>query len=150
MRFLVLGAGSLGSFFGAMLQEGGEDVSFLVRPRRAAELAERGLVINFPDRQIRQRVRTLPAGQIEDHYDIVLLTCKSYDLVSAMEAVGPALGDGSAILPVLNGINHITALTDRFVQDRVLGGLSNVAAARSPEGEVSRLAGTAGTTVFGE
>ena len=150
MRFLVLGAGSLGSFFGAMLREGGADVSFIVRPKRAAELAASGLVINLPDRQIRQQVRTLLAGQIEDHYDIVLLTCKSYDLESAMEAVAPAVGDGSAVLPVLNGINHITALTDRFGQDRVLGGLSNVAAARSLEGEVNRLPGTAGTTIFGE
>jgi 2-dehydropantoate 2-reductase len=150
MRFLVLGAGSLGSFFGTMLREGGADVSFLVRPKRAAELAEIGLVINLPARQIRQQVRTLLAGQIEDHYDIVLLACKSYDLESAMEAVAPALGDGSAVLPVLNGINHITALTERFGRERVLGGLSNVAAARSPEGEVNRLPGTAGTTIFGE
>src|SRR5262249_37945748 len=96
------------------------------------------------------QVRTLLAGQIENHYDVVLLTCKSYDLESAMEAVAPALGDGSAVLPVLNGINHITALTDRFGRERVLGGLSNVAAARSPEGEVNRLPGTAGTTIFGE
>ena len=150
MRFLVLGAGSLGSYFGGMLLQGGADISFLVRPKRAAELAEQGLVIKLPDGHIRQRVRTLLAGQIDGRYDVVFLACKTYDLESAIEAVAPALGEDSAILPVLNGIGHITTLADRFGRDRVLGGLTNVAAARSPEGEVIRLPGTLGTTIFGE
>jgi len=150
MRFLVLGAGSLGSYFGGMLLQGGADISFLVRPKRAAELAEQGLVVRLPDGHIRQGVRTLLAGQIDGRYDIVLLACKTYDLESAIEAVAPALGEDGAILPVLNGIGHITTLADRFGRDRVLGGLTNVAAARSPEGEVIRLPGTLGTTIFGE
>jgi 2-dehydropantoate 2-reductase len=150
MRFLVLGAGSQGGYFGGMLLQGGADVSFLVRPNRAAELAERGLIISLSDRRIRQPVKTLLAGQIESGYDVVLLTCKTYDLASAMEAVAPAVGEHSAVFPILNGINHMTVLADRFGRDRVLGGLSNVAAARSPEGEVVRLPGTAGTTIFGE
>ena len=49
MRFLLLGAGSQGSYFGGLLLQGGADVSFLVRPERAAELAERGLVIKLPE-----------------------------------------------------------------------------------------------------
>jgi 2-dehydropantoate 2-reductase len=150
MRFLVLGAGAQGSYFGGMLLEGGADVSFLVRPNRAAELAERGLVINLPDRRIRQPVKTLLASQIDSRHDVVLLTCKTYDLAGAMEAVAPAVGEHSAVFPILNGINHITILADRFGRDRVLGGLSNIATARSPDGEVIRLPGTAGTTVFGE
>jgi len=150
MRFLVLGAGSQGSYFGGMLLQGGADVSFLVRPERAAELAERGLVIKLPDGEIRQRVRALLAGEIDGRYDVVLLACKTYDLGSAIEAVAPALGERSAILPIQNGINHIEVLVDRFSRDRVLGGLSNVAAARSPDGEVIWLPGTAGTLIFGE
>ena len=150
MRFLVLGAGSQGGYFGGMLLQGGADVSFLVRPKRAVELAESGLVIKLSERQIRQPVKTSLAGEIDGAYDVVLLTCKTYDLGSAIEAVAPAVGQHSAILPILNGINHITILADRFGRDRVLGGLSNIATARSPEGEVIRLPGTAGTTIFGE
>jgi 2-dehydropantoate 2-reductase len=150
MQFLVLGAGSQGSYFGGMLLQGGADVSFLVRPGRAAELAERGLVIKLPEGEIRRQVKTLVAGRLDRRYDVVLLTCKSYDLDSAVEAITPAVGENSAILPVLNGINHIAVLEDRFGRDRLLGGLSNIASARTPEGEVVRLPGTAGTTVFGE
>jgi 2-dehydropantoate 2-reductase len=150
MRFLVLGAGSLGSYFGGMLLEGGSDVSFLVRRGRAAELAEKGLVIKLPDREVRQQVTTLFADHIRGHYDVILLACKSYDLASAIEAASPALGEHSAVLPLQNGINHIARLMDRFGQERVLGGLTNVAAARLPNGEVIRLPGTSGITIFGE
>jgi 2-dehydropantoate 2-reductase len=150
MRFLVLGAGALGSFFGGMLLHGGADTSFLVRPRRAAELAGRELVIRLPGVEIRQPVGRVHAERIDSRYDVVLLTCKSYDLDSAVEAIGPALHERSAILPLLNGINHIATLVDRFGRDRVLGGLTTVAAARSAEGDVIRLPGTPNTTTFGE
>jgi len=43
MRFLIVGAGALGGYYGGMLLRGGADVTFLVRPRTAARLAERGL-----------------------------------------------------------------------------------------------------------
>ncbi len=150
MRFLVLGAGALGSYFGGMLLHGGAEVGFLVRPGRAAELAERGLVLNLPDSKIRQPVRTLLAEQIDRRYDAVLLTCKTYDLDGAIEAITPALGEHSAVLPLLNGISHITTLVDRFGSDRVLGGMTTVAVARSPDGDVIRLPGTPDTTRFGE
>ncbi len=141
MRFLVLGAGSLGGYLGGMLMKGGADVAFLVRPGRAAQLAGRGLVVRLPDGEFRQQVRTLAAGEIDGPYDVVLLTCKSYDLASAIDAVAPALGERSVVLPVLNGLNHIAVLSDRFGRGRVLGGVSNIAAARSPEGEVIPLPG---------
>jgi 2-dehydropantoate 2-reductase len=150
MRFLVLGAGAQGSFFGGMLVEGGADVSFLVRPQRAAELAKSGLVIRLPDRVLRQPAKTLLAEDIDGPYDCVLLACKTYDLRTAIDAVAPAVGEGSAVLPILNGINHIVSLTERFGPERVLGGLSNVASARTPAGEVLQLPGPAGTTIFGE
>jgi 2-dehydropantoate 2-reductase len=54
MRYLVLGAGALGGYFGARLLMGGADVHFLVRPRRAAQLADRGLVVKARDVEIRR------------------------------------------------------------------------------------------------
>ena len=48
MRFLVVGAGALGGYFGGRLLEAGQDVTFLLRPRRVAQLAATGLVIRSP------------------------------------------------------------------------------------------------------
>ena len=48
MRFLVVGAGALGGYFGGRLLEAGRDVTFLLRPRRAAQIANTGLVVQSP------------------------------------------------------------------------------------------------------
>lgn len=150
MRFLVLGAGGLGGVFGAALLEGGAEVAFLVRGRRAEQLARDGLVIKTSERAIRHRVKTLSAGALDGPYDVVLLTCKAYDLDSAIAAVAPALGEGSAVLPVLNGISHIARLAERFGEAHVLGGVSMVNAHLSPSGEITRFAEFPGRIVLGE
>ncbi len=150
MRFLVLGAGGLGGFFGASLLEGGAEVAFLVRARRAEQLARDGLVIRTPERVLRHRVKTLSAGAIDGSYDVVLLACKAYDLDSAIAAIAPAIGADSAVLPVLNGIAHIALLAERFGEAHVLGGMTTVNAHLSPTGEITRFAELPARTAFGE
>ncbi|HJU20260.1 MAG TPA: 2-dehydropantoate 2-reductase [Stellaceae bacterium] len=150
MRFLVLGAGGLGGFFGASLLEGGAEVAFLVRARRAEQLARDGLVVKTPERVIRRRVKTLGAGACDGRYDVVLLACKAYDLDGAIADFAPALGDNGAVLPVLNGIAHIARLTERFGEARVLGGVSMINAHLSPDGEITRFAEFPGWISVGE
>jgi 2-dehydropantoate 2-reductase len=136
MRYLILGAGALGGYFGGRLAHSGADVSFLVRPRRASQLADTGLIVKAKDIEIKMPVTTLLAEGVTDHFDVIVLCCKAYDLDDAITAVSPAVGPNSAILPVLNGMRHIYTLSDRFGADRVLGGLTLVNAALSRTGEV--------------
>src|ERR1700722_2403038 len=125
MRYLVLGAGALGGYFGGMLIKGGADVTFLVRPARAVQLNRDGLVIKATDGGERRiQVKTVQQGRLDGSYDVVLLTCKAYDLESAMGAIAPAMGDQSVIVPLLNGVRHIDVLTEKFGLARVLGGLT--------------------------
>ena len=84
MRFLIVGAGALGGYYGGMLVKGGADVTFLVRPARAAQLAEGGLVIKRADGEFKTPVKTVTAGAIDGPYDVVLVTCKAYDLDEAI------------------------------------------------------------------
>ena len=91
MRFLIVGAGALGGYYGGMLLRGGADVTFLVRPRSAARLAEHGLVIRLPDGVFRTPVRTVSASAIDGQYDVVFLACKAYDLAAATDDFAPAL-----------------------------------------------------------
>jgi 2-dehydropantoate 2-reductase len=114
MRFLIIGAGALGGYYGGMLLQGGADVTFLVRPRRAAQLAERGLVIKLPEGDFKTAVKTVSAGAIDGPYDTVVPTCKAYDLDAAIDDFAPALSPDGAVLPVLNGINHVNVLSDRI------------------------------------
>jgi 2-dehydropantoate 2-reductase len=139
MRYLILGAGALGGFFGAMLLRGRADVTFLVRPKRAAQLQRDGLVIKTQDGgEIRTRVKAIEQGQLGGTYDVVLLCCKAYDLNSAMDAFAPAMSEQSVILPLLNGVRHIDILTHRFGRGRVLGGLTVINAALLPDGAIQQ------------
>jgi 2-dehydropantoate 2-reductase len=150
MRVLVLGAGALGGYFGGKLQKSGVDVTYLVRPRRAAQLAERGLVLKAQDGEIALPARTMMAGQVDGPYDVVLLCCKAYDLDDAMAALAPAIGPGTAVWPVLNGIRHIAALAERFGADRVLGGVTAVNAVLEPSGDVVQSPVRIDMTALGE
>ena len=105
MRYLVLGAGALGGYFGGMLLKGGADVTFLVRPARAAQLRNDGLIVRTQDGgEFSAQVRTVQKGQLDGTYDVILLSCKAYDLDGAMDAIAPAIGEQSVIVPVLNGV----------------------------------------------
>ena len=150
MRFLVLGAGAIGGYVGGKLQKGGADVTFLVRPRRAAQLADRGLVLKAQNEEIRAPVKTVLAGQIDGPYAVIVLCCKAYDLDDAVLAIAPAVGPDTAVLPFLNGIRHVSVLSERFGPERVLGGLTAVNAVLAPNGDVVQSPVKIDMTAFGE
>ena len=112
MRILVVGAGALGGYFGGCLVRAGRDVTFLVRPQRAAQLARDGLRIRSPHGDFDLPVRTVLAGAVREQFDLVLVAVKSYSLAEAADQFAPAVGPATAILPVINGMRHIESLRD--------------------------------------
>ena len=150
MNTLMVGAGGVGGYFGGRLVESGADVTFLVREKRARQLAERGLVIRSAVGDATLNVHTLTAADAGRPFDLVVLTCKSYDLPSAIDAAAPHMDAGNGlIMPLLNGMAHIDVLRARFGKDRVLGGLCGIFATLSPEGEVVQMAGLPPRLSFG-
>ena len=154
MRILVLGAGGTGGYFGGRLAQAGADVTFLVRETRAAQLQRDGLVIRSPLGDASFPVAGIVAGELAEAaaaraFDMVLLSCKAYDLASAIDAIAPAVGDATAVLPILNGLDHYAALDARFGPQRVLGGLCFISATKNDAGEVLHLGKPASVT-FGE
>ncbi len=129
MRILVVGAGAIGGYFGGRLLRAGRDVTFLVRPRRAAELADSGLIIksSLGDVVLRSPPAIL-AENIRQPFDLILLSCKAYDLAAAMDSFAAAVGRDTLILPLLNGMRHLDLLDERFGSSRVLGGQCVIAA----------------------
>jgi 2-dehydropantoate 2-reductase len=140
MRLLVVGAGSTGGYFGGRLAEVGRDVTFLVRPRRAAQLAADGLKIVSPHGDVTVRPKLVTAGEIKAPYDTVLLAVKAYSLDAAIEDFAAAVGPQTAIIPTLNGMRHIDVLAERFGGEAVAGGVCKVAATIDPEGRIVQLA----------
>ncbi|MCE5233959.1 MAG: ketopantoate reductase family protein [Mizugakiibacter sp.] len=136
MRVLVLGAGATGGWFGARLIEAGADVDFLVRPARAAALAANGLRIESASRPFAAPVRALGAVPADARYDLVLLSCKAYDLATAIDAIRPAVGAHTRVLPLLNGLRHLDALDAAFGAPRVLGGLCHISVTLTADGAI--------------
>jgi 2-dehydropantoate 2-reductase len=140
MRILVVGAGATGGYFGGRLLQAGRDVTFLVRPGRAAQLAEMGMVIKseFGDATM-PSPPTILAGQVREPFDVVLLSCKSYDLDAAIDAFAPAVGPDTAVLPLLNGMRHLDALDQRLGGAHVLGGMCLISARLDAAGRIVHL-----------
>jgi 2-dehydropantoate 2-reductase len=139
MRILVLGAGAVGGYFGGRLAEAEADVTFLVRPARAAALNERGLVIESPMGDLRMPVQIATADTLAGTFDTVLVTAKAYDLDQAIAAIRPAVASGTAILPILNGIGHLDRLDAAFGPEHVLGGVAYIAATLTADGVIRHL-----------
>jgi 2-dehydropantoate 2-reductase len=141
MRILVVGAGAIGGYFGGRLKAAGRDVTFLVRPRRAAQLAKTGLLIRSPTGNVElSSPPTIAAENLRTHYDLILLSCKAYDLASAIDSFAAAVGPNTAILPLLNGMAHMDALAARFGAGAVLGGQCVISSTLDGDGRVLHLA----------
>jgi 2-dehydropantoate 2-reductase len=140
MRILVVGAGAIGGYYGGRMLEAGRDITFLVRPRRAAMLAASGLNIRSPSGDFSAAAPpTVTADRIVGPYDMILLSCKAYDLDSAIEDIVPAVGPATAIVPMLNGMRHLDRLDARFGAEHVLGGQCAIGSTLAPDGTILHL-----------
>lgn len=139
MKILILGAGATGGYFGGRLTAIGADVKFLVRERRAAQLEADGIVIESAFGNLSVPVRTVMAGQVAAGHDVILLSCKAYDLDSAIDAIRPAVGAHTLILPLLNGIKHLDTLDAAFGSEHVLGGTCHLSVTLGADGVIRHL-----------
>ena len=140
MRILVVGAGGIGGYFGGRLLEGGCDVTFLVRPRRAAQLSAAGLDLRSPKGDYHHpQPPTVQVATLRGPFDLVLLSCKAYDLDDAIRSFAPAVGPDTTILPLLNGMRHLDVLEQRFGSAAVLGGQCVISVALDEQGTIRHL-----------
>lgn len=151
MKILIVGAGALGGYFGGRLIEAGQDVTFLLRPKRIEQIEKtQGLRVksSYGDMHFTD-IKYLTTEQIQTPYDLIIVSCKAYSLAECMESFAPAVGKDTMILPVLNGMMHIDMLTQRFSKQHVLGGLAVISATLDEQGQILHLNKNHGIT-YGE
>lgn len=136
MKLLILGAGAVGGYFGGRLHQAGADVTFLVRPARAELLRKDGLKILSPKGDATLRVKVVSDATEGGPYDLAILSCKAYDLDSAIDALAPGVGADTSIVPLLNGMKHLDVLDARFGVEKVLGGVARISSTLGPDGTV--------------
>lgn len=139
LKVLVLGAGGIGGFFGGRLAQAGADVTFLVREKRKAQLTEQGLRIESRFGNASLVVQAKLQSEIRSEYDMVLLTCKAYDLPAAIESIRPAMSRAAAVLPLLNGFAHVERLNGLFGPHKVIPGTARIQVTLTPQGIVRQL-----------
>jgi 2-dehydropantoate 2-reductase len=139
VKILCLGAGATGGYFAGRIAQAGADVTFLVRERRAAQLAANGLVVKSPHGDFTIPAKFVRQPEVRPEYDLVYLTCKAYDLDAAIDSIRPAIGARAHVVPFLNGLAHVDRLTAEFGAPRVIGGTCGIPATLTAEGVVRQL-----------
>lgn len=148
MKFLVVGAGGVGGYIGGRLAEKGNDVTFLVRHKRAEQLKETGLVIHSEKGDVSFQPALISAGET-GHFDVVIIASKAYSLDQVIDDVKPFIGRESVIIPFLNGYRHYEQLFTAFSKEQVLGGLCFIESALNNKGEIHHTSASH-RFVFGE
>lgn len=149
MRIGVIGAGGVGGFFGARLAQAGADVAFLARGPHLDAIAEHGLRVRSPEGDFVVHADATSDPHAIGACDAVLFCVKSYDAESALPELLPLVGQKTAVVPLLNGIDHIDLLAEAVGRDHVLGGMAAVFAERTEPGVVVHHGGP-DTITFGE
>ena len=133
MKIAILGAGALGSLFGAHLARAGDDVILIARDARAKAIQEQGVsVTGLADFTLPVPVTSRP--QELEHADALLVTVKTYDMEAALEDVAH-LTVGS-VLSVQNGLVKDEQLARRFGWEKTLGAAVHISAELLPTGTV--------------
>ncbi len=143
MRVLIVGAGATGGFYGGMLFKAGRDVTFLLREGRAQQIREAGLqILTHTGDQLTVHPPCLTAEDLyrpHQPFDLIVVSTKSYQLEAAMNDIAPAVGPETAILPILNGMRQIDALSTRFGASHVLGGTVRIVSDLDSEGRILQM-----------
>ena len=125
-QILMVGAGSVGGFFGARLAKHNPNVSFLLRPNTLAAVKQHGLTIRSADGtftvkpQAASDVRQLPQPEL------VVLGVKAYDLDEVLNQIEPMLTEKTVLLTLQNGIDTEDRLRARIQRDCVVGGVAYI------------------------
>ena len=134
MRHGVLGTGGVGGFIGGALARAGRDVVLLMRPESLADYDGR---LRMESRVLGDFELDVPATSILDRsVDVLWVTPKATQLDGALALVPPdRLGD-AAVVPLLNGLDHVGLLRTRLGSDRVVAGAIAVESERVGVGRI--------------
>ena len=148
MKVLVMGAGAIGAYYGARLQQAGEQVTFCARGENLRALKDRGL--EFKSYQGDFSLAVTAIGDPHDFapYDLILFCVKSYDTTAAARTLEGCLNPGGAILTLQNGVENELLLAEVFGRDAVMGGNARVGAELVAPGVIVHRTG--GVIEFGE
>lgn len=150
MKIAVVGAGGIGGYFGGVLAQAGQDVTFIARGPHLKAIREKGLQVNsvHGDFRVKPARATADMGRVGP-VDLVLVCVKDYQLDGVLPGIASLVGDETAVIPLLNGVRSAEQLVASLGQERVLGGLCRIVSFKEEPG-VIRQASPFRQITFGE
>ena len=143
MRYLIMGAGALGSVFGGLLSHAGRSVAFMGRGEHFARIKTQGLTIDGLWGEFHLGPVTTPDPASENLYDIILLCVKSFDTEAACRLIAPYLAPEGLVVSVQNGLGNLEIIAREFGEARTIG-------ARVIFGAHIKRPGTVSVTVYAD
>lgn len=139
MKIAILGAGGVGGYFGGALARAGYPVAMLARGSHLEALREQGLEVRTPEGSFTVQVHATDEPRELGEIDLAIVAVKGYSLPEILPAARLLAEEGATILPLLNGVEAADRLIAGGVpEDRVLGGLTEISAARIAPGVIER------------
>ncbi len=123
-QIMIVGAGSVGGFFGAHLAKSNPNVSFLLRPRTLQAVRERGLILRSASGTLTVRPPAASDPRELVRPDLIILAVKAYDLDEVMDQLEPVLTAKTIILTLQNGVDVEDRILARLHRDCVVGGVA--------------------------
>jgi 2-dehydropantoate 2-reductase len=132
----VVGAGAVGSFFGAMLARSGHDVTLIGRAAHVQAIENRGLLLHMEGRVEAVRVAATTDLAAVRSAELVLFCVKSSDTDAVARQIAPMLGSDAMVLSLQNGVENATTIA-RHVRQTVIPAVVYVATAMPEPGVVT-------------
>ncbi|WP_353510576.1 2-dehydropantoate 2-reductase [Intrasporangium sp.] len=140
-RIAVLGPGGVGGVMAARLQRAGHEVTVIASERTAAVIASGGLHYTLPEGSGEASVEA--RSLLAEPVDVLVVATKAMDLLSALHRVPAGLLGGTAVVPLLNGIDHVAFLRAQLPGADVVASTISVEATRHRPGVVEQVSGFA-------
>jgi 2-dehydropantoate 2-reductase len=139
MKIAAIGTGGVGGYFGARLQQAGEDVAFLARGKHLAAIRQNGLTLESPLGGAKLKVKVYERPDEIGPVDVVMFAVKLWDTQAAAESIKPLLASGGVVIPFQNGVESIEALRKVLGTRSVMGGAAYIASRISAPGVIEHI-----------
>lgn len=139
MKIAAIGAGGVGGYFGARLQQAGHDVAFIARGRHLAAIRKDGLTVQSPHGNAKLAVKVYERPEEIGPVDVVMFAVKLWDTAAAAESIRPLLAGGGVVIPFQNGVESVEALRKVFGERPVMGGSAYIASRISAPGVIEHI-----------
>ena len=140
MKILVMGTGGVGGYYGGLLANQGNDVTFIARGDHLEAIRTNGLIV----KSIHGDFSVIPAQATDNpgevaSVDLVLFSVKTYHTDEAAQAIRPAVGPQTTVLSLQNGIDAAERIGSAVGMEQVIGGVTYLSSAVEAPGAIKQI-----------